>query len=101
MGRAGRSSSTLRPQCVASPAASASPATSFTRASAVSSSGAPRQWSATIGPLSSIRTRSRRRSGLSRSRTNCFTRPSQLLKAGLVRGLAAPGSSSSAPCEPA
>ena len=53
-------------------------ASSSTRARAASSSGAPRQCSATIGPLSSIRTRSRRRSGLSRSATNCFTRPSQL-----------------------
>ena len=34
---------------------------------AASSSGTPRQWNATIGPLSSIRTRSSRSSGVSRS----------------------------------
>ena len=53
----GRTSSTLRPQCVRRPAASARAAMASIAARAASSSGAPRQWKATIGPLSSSRTR--------------------------------------------
>ena len=62
IGTGGRSSSTLRPQWVSRPAACASAAMPSSRVRAASSSGAPRQWNATIGPLSSSRTRSRRRS---------------------------------------
>ena len=54
----------------------------------LSSSGAPRQWKVTIGPLSSIRTRSRpqlRR--VAGSATKPFTCFSQLLKAGATRGV--------------
>jgi hypothetical protein len=54
-----------------------------------------------IGPLSSIRIRSERSSGVSRSATNAFTCPSQLLNASATRGVVEPGSSSSAPCDPA
>ena len=58
----GRTSSTLRPQWVRRPAASALAASASIAARAASSSGAPRQWNATIAPLSSSRTRRRRRS---------------------------------------
>ena len=71
----GRTSSTLRPQWMASPSASASAASSSRCACASSSSGTSRQCSATIGPLSSMRTRSRRSSGVSRAETKLFTRP--------------------------
>ena len=53
----GRTSSTLRPQWVRRPAASALAAIESIAARAASSSGAPRQWKATIAPLSSSRTR--------------------------------------------
>ena len=54
---------------------------------AASSSGAPRQWKATIGPLSSMRTRRRRSSGVSRSPAKRRTRSSQLSNAGITRGV--------------
>jgi hypothetical protein len=54
-----------------------------------------------IGPLSSMRMRIERSSGVSRAATNAFTCFSQLLNAGATRGVVEPGSSSSAPCEPA
>ena len=64
--------------------------------------GAPRQWKVMIGPLSSMRTRMRaqlRRVALApRSPSPRF---SQLLNASSTRGVLDPGSSSSAPCEPA
>ena len=50
-----------------------------------------------IGPLSSIRTRIARSSGVSRAATKPFTCFSQLLNAGATRGVVEPGSSSSAP----
>ena len=71
----GRTSSTLRPQCVARPAASARSATSRTAASAASSSGAPRQWKAAIASLSSARTRRRCSAGVQASRAKARTRP--------------------------
>ncbi len=100
-GTGGRISSTLRPQWVARPAVSASAASPSSRVREASSSGVPRQWKATIGPLSSIRTRSTRSSGVSCSPANSRTRPSQVAKAGTVVAAPAPGSSSSAPWEPA
>ncbi len=54
-----------------------------------------------IGPLSSIRIRIARSSGVSRSATKLFTCLSQLWNACSTRGVVDPGSSSSAPCDPA
>ena len=63
--------------------------------------GAPRQWKVMIGPLSSIRTRSARSSGVSRSRAKRLApRLLPALNASATRGVRrCPGSSSSAPCE--
>ena len=58
IGTGGRISSTLRPRWVSSPASSAASSSAATATSAAPSSGAPRQWKATIAPLSSRRTRS-------------------------------------------
>jgi hypothetical protein len=58
----GRTSSTLRPQWVARPARSAAAGDVAHRRSARARPGAPRQWKAMIGPLSSTRTRSERSS---------------------------------------
>ena len=66
-----------------------------------SSSGAPRQWKVMIGPLSSMRTRSARSSGVSRSATNGCTCLASSRSPDATRGVVVLGSSSSAPCEPA
>ena len=71
----GRTSSTLRPQWVRRPASSARAAIASIAARAASSSGAPRQWKATIAPLSSTRTRARRRSAVSASRRELVDPP--------------------------
>ena len=97
----GRISSTLRPQCTSSPASGACWATPASHVSAARSSGAPRQWNALIGPLSSIRTRSRLRSrSSSRSATNPATLPCQLANASSSSGSFWPGAVTSAPWEP-
>ena len=100
IGTGGRISSTLRPQWVHSPSATASEAIRRTSAWAASSSGAPRQWKLMIGPLSSIRTRSARSSGVSRSRANPWTSGRNRAKSGITRASLLSGSSSSAPWRP-
>ena len=96
----GRTSSTLRPQCVRRPAASARGAIASIAARAASSSGAPRQWKATIAPLSSSRTRSLRTSAVSASRPNSWIRRTQSSTSGSSTASVQPARSSSAPCEP-
>ena len=73
----------------------------MSQVSAAPSSGAPRQWKALIGPLSSTRIRSSFRSReFSRSRTNRRTRPCQLANASISFGRFSPGNWTSAPWEP-
>ena len=96
----GRTSSTLRPQWVRRPPASARAAIASIAARAASSSGAPRQWKATIGPLSSMRTRRRRSSAVSASRRSRGSAGPVLRPRGRPPARSSPARSTSAPCEP-
>ena len=58
-----------------------------TRCARLSSSGAPRQWKATIGPLSSIRTRSAAQVGRVALGGELFTFPPRLSNAGVTLGV--------------
>ena len=73
---------------------------SATAPSAASWSGAPRQWNATIAPLSSRRTRSRRASAVSSELPNSRTRRAHSATAGSSLASVHPGRSCSAPWEP-
>ncbi len=65
-----------------------------------SSSRAPRQWKATIAPLSSILTRLRRSSEVSASRPNSRILRAHSCSPGSSIASVQPVRSSSAPCEP-
>ena len=104
IGTGGRISSTLRPQWIARPAASASRGDPLAaRPCAASSSGAPRQWKRDDRALVLDPHAQRGAARACRARrTKRLHAPLPALEGRRRRAaLAAPGSSSSAPCEPA